>query len=360
MKNRLFEKYTLGSIELDSRIVMAPLTRCRAIDNNPNLLMAEYYKQRASAGLIITEGTSPSPNGLGYRNIPGLYNEDQRLGWKAIAQAVKSKKGKIFIQLMHTGRVGHTDNLPKGAKLIGPSCIPQKGEISTYNLGKQPYPVPEEMSLKDIRNTIEEFIHSSQLAVDAGIDGVEIHCAHGYLPNQFINTSSNTRSDNYGGSIENRCRFVLEVIAECSKVIGSDKVGVRISPFSYADINEEHETIYTTYRYLVDQLNVFKLAYLHLSHMGDPLVEKFNLFKEIRTIYKGNLIKCGDFTKESAIAALNNDECDLIAFGRDYIANPDLVERFINNWSLAKRDNSLWYGDNQKGYTDYSFFEKKE
>ncbi|MDF1673908.1 MAG: alkene reductase, partial [Vicingaceae bacterium] len=185
---------------------------------------------------------------------------------------------------------------------------------------------------------------------------VEIHCAHGYLPNQFINKASNQRSDNYGGSIENRCRFVLDILKETCKEIGSDKVGIRISPFSYADENEKDEDVIESYNYLIEQINTLNLAYLHLSHMGEPHPKKFKLFKSIRTLYNGTLIKCGDYTKETAEEAIQNNECDMIAFGRDYIANPDLVERFKNNWPLAERDNSLWYGDGAKGYTDYSSY----
>jgi N-ethylmaleimide reductase len=358
MKNLLFDDYKLGRIKLNSRMVMAPLTRCRAIGNTPNLLMAEYYKQRASAGLIIAEGTSPSPNGLGYRNIPGLFTQEHKKGWEKIAETVNSVNGKIFIQLMHTGRVGHTNNLPERAKLFGPSAIAQPGEISTYDLGKQPYPEPVEMSKDDIQRTIKEYVESSSLAIESGLNGVEIHCAHGYLPNQFINSASNQRDEEYGGSIENRCLFVLEVLKECCDVIGADRVGLRISPFSYADVNETDEVIQQTYKYLVNKLNDLGLAYLHLSHMGDPTTKKFELFNEIRKLYNGTLIKCGDYTKESAIEALENNECDLIAFGRDYIANPDLVERFKNDWPLTERDNSLWYGDGRAGYTDYPIYKE--
>lgn len=357
MQEKLFTSFELGSIVLSSRVVMAPLTRCRAINNNtPNSIMAVYYKQRASAGLIIAEGTSPSPNGLGYRNIPGLFTKHHVEAWKLTTNAVRKADGHIFIQLMHTGRVGHPNNLPEGAKVIGPSPIAQPGEVSTYKAGKQPYPIPEEMTLKDINDTIDEFVYSSKLAIEAGFHGVEIHCAHGYLPNQFINESSNQRKDKYGGSIENRCRFTLDVLKATCKAIGSNKVGIRVSPFSYADTNENKELIDKTYMYLTSELNKLNLAYLHLSHMGEPTPNKFKLFKTIRTMYNGVLIKCGDFNKATANEALINNECDLVAFGRDYIANPDLVERFKNNWPLTERNNEQWYGNGKKGYTDYSFY----
>lgn len=351
---KLLQPYTSKGLDLNSRVVMAPLTRCRAIDNNtPNLLMAEYYGQRAGAGLIIAEGTSPSPNGLGYRNIPGLFSKKHAENWKPSTEAVNNKNGKIFIQLMHTGRIAHPNNLPEGAKVMGPSAIAQPGEVSTYDLGKQPHPVPLAMSSKDIANTIDEFVMAAKLAMEAGFNGVEIHAAHGYLPNQFMNVTANQRTDNYGGSIENRCRFVLEIIDKMSIAIGSDKVGIRVSPYSYADAGQDDELIDDTYRYLVNELNNKELAYLHLSHIGEPNDLKFKLFKELRKIYKGTLILCGDFTKETAEQALQNNECDLVAFGRDYIANPDLVERFKNNCPLAERNNKEWYGDGAKGYTDY-------
>lgn len=344
----------MGPYLLKNRMVMAPLTRRRAIDHNtPNALMAEYYSQRASAGLIIAEGTSPSPNGLGYIHIPGLYNREQMEGWKLTTSAVHQKGGKIFLQIMHTGRIGHPNNLPEGGRVIGPSAIAQEGEVSTYDMGKQPYPVPEEMSQQDIRNTIEEFKHCASLAIEAGFDGVEIHSAHGYLPNQFLNTASNKRTDEYGGSMENRMRFLIEVIEHTIKAIGSEKVGLRISPYSYADKMEDPKELDERYLILSERLNNYNLAYLHLSHMGDALPKKFELWKEIRKVYKGTLIICGDLTKESAEEKLNKNETDLIAFGRDFIANPDLVERFKNDYPLSERDRSNWYTHGAEGYTDY-------
>lgn len=356
---KLFQPFQLGKLKLRNRIVMAPLTRRRAIDHNtPNELMAQHYGQRASAGLIIAEGTSPSPNGLGYIHIPGLYNQEQMMGWKLTTESVHQNGGKIFLQVMHTGRIGHPNNLPKGGRLIAPSAIAQQGEVSTYDLGKQPYPVPEEMSLDDIRITIEEYKRCALLAIEAGFDGVEIHSAHGYLPNQFLNTSSNRRSDNYGGSMVNRMRFLLEIIEESVKAIGSDRVGLRISPYSYADKKENPSELDQLYLELVKRLNDYRLAYLHLSHMGEPMAEKFMLWKQIRKIYDGNLIICGDLTKESAEEKLLSGEADLIAFGRDFISNPDLVERLQNNWPLSERDRTHWYTHGAEGYTDYTFYKK--
>ena len=352
---KLFDSFSLSGAELTSRIVMAPLTRRRATrEHVPVDFMANYYGQRAGAGLIIAEGTSPSPNGVGYCNMPGLYTKEHVQMWKLCTAAVHENGGKIFLQVMHTGRIGHPANLPENAKLLGPSAIPQKGEISVYDKEeKQPYPTPGAMTSEEVAEAIQEFKACARLADEAGFDGVEIHSAHGYLPNQFINQSSNVRTDNYGGSRVNRMRFLLEVIDASIDEIGSAKVGLRISPFSYADMEEDPDELEGLYKELVVELNARNLAYLHLSHMGEPDPRKFKLWKEIREIYRGNLILCGDFTKESAEKALENNEADLIAFGRDFIANPDLVERFKNGWPLEERDRTFWYTLGNKGYTDY-------
>lgn len=357
MNKSLFDNYNLADTNLTSRIVMAPLTRCRAINGNmPNELMAEYYGQRAGAGLIIAEGTSPSPNGLGYTNIPGLFNEKHVLEWKKTIQEVHKNNGKIFIQLMHTGRVSHIENLPKGAKVIGASSIPQPGTVKTYNNGHQPYTIPYSLTTNEVKDCINEYAKSATLAVQANFDGIEIHASHGYLPNQFLNETINNRTDIYGGNIENRCRFTLDVTNECIKAIGNNKVGIRLSPFSYADNEENPDTIIETYTYLVSELEKLNIAYIHLSHMGERNSLKFELWKKIRSIYSNTLIVCGDFTKDLAEKALQNNEADLIAFGRDFIANPDLVNRFKNNYPLAERNNEKWYGNTAEGYTDYPFY----
>jgi N-ethylmaleimide reductase len=356
---RLLEESKLSGLLLSSKIVMAPLTRKRSTKEHvPVPIMAEYYAQRSSAGLIIAEGSSPSPNGAGYANMPGLYNEEQKEAWIPITKAVHKKGGKIFLQVMHTGRVGHSNNLDHGAEVLGPSSIRQEGEISTYDNDKQPYTVPRAMTIDEIKTSIDEFRRCSELAIEAGFDGVEIHSAHGYLPNQFLNQSSNTRTDEYGGEIKNRIRFLLEVIKSSCSAIGSEKVALRISPFSYADTKENPSELFRVYNALIEELNSLDLAYLHLSHMGEPYPEKFKLWKELRSNYNGTLMLCGDFTKESAEKTLLDNEADLIAFGRDFIANPDLVERFKNEWPLAIRDRSNWYTLGNKGLTDYPFFKE--
>lgn len=358
---KLFQPFNLKGIELSNRVIMAPLTRRRCTrNNNPVPYMADYYSQRSSAGLIIAEGTSPSPHGVGYPNMPGLFTKEHVDSWKKITTSVHEADGKIFLQIMHTGHVGHTNNLPEGAKLLAPSAIAKNGEVSTYDFGKQAYPIPEEMTLHEVEASIEEYVKCAELSMEAGFDGIEIHGAHGYLPNQFLNNSTNFRDDIYGGSEENRMRFLIEVLKKCSAKISSKKVGLRISPFSYADSEEKESEVYSIYKALTNKLNHLDLAYLHLSHMGDQTKIKSGLWKEIRQIYNGTLILCGDFTKDIAEKAIVNGEADLIAFGRDFISNPDLVERMKNNWPLEERDPSLWYTLGKKGLIDYPKFENEK
>ena len=355
---KLFEPFKLKDLKLTSRIAMAPLTRRRANrEHDPVDFMATYYAQRAGSGLIIAEGTSPSPNGVGYSNMPGLYTPKQVELWKVITNSVHNNGGKIVLQIMHTGRIGHSNNLPDGARVIGPSPIAHPGETTTYDFEKQPYPIPEEMTLEDIDVAVHEFATCAKLAIEAGFDGIEIHSAHGYLPNQFLNQSSNQRSDKYGGSRENRMRFLLEVIDASIKEIGSEKVALRISPFSYVDSEEDPEELIELYSMLTEQLNEYNLSYLHLSHMGDDEPVKFELWKKLRTLYSGNLMLCGDFTKESAEQTIQKGDADLIAFGRDFIANPDLVDRLQNDWPLADRDRTHWYTQGPEGLTDYPAYD---
>ena len=356
---KLLDQFNLSGLSLSSKVIMAPLTRRRCTRTHvPVSIMVDYYAQRASAGLIIAEGCSPSVNGAGYANMPGLYNDAQKEAWIPITKAVHDKGGKIYLQVMHTGRVGHTNNLDDGADILGPSAIAQEGELSTYDFDKQPYTVPRAMTIAEIKTSVEEFANCCKLAIEAGFDGVELHSAHGYLPNQFLNEASNTRTDEYGGSIENRMRFLLEVIKSSCQAIGSDKVALRVSPFSYADTKEKPTELFSIYNALINELNQLDLAYLHLSHMGDPDPEKFKLWKELRANYNGTVMLCGDFTKEKAEEALQNDAADLIAFGRDFIANPDLVERFKNDWPLADQDRTNWYTLGEKGLTDFPVYKE--
>lgn len=358
----LFSTYTLGSIALKNRIVMAPMTRSRAIGNIPNDLIAKYYGQRASAGLIITEGTSPSPNGLGYSRIPGIFSEEQVEGWKKTTEAVHAKGGKIFVQLMHTGRVGHALNLPPGARVLAPSAIKaENSQIWTDSEGMKDVPVPEALSPEELISTQQEFVQAAINAIKAGFDGVELHGANGYLLEQFLSPFSNVRSDRYGGSIENRARFVLETVKKVSEAIGKDKTGIRLSPFGAANDMRPYPEIEQTYEYLAAELNKLGILYIHLvdhSGMGAPAVPI--IVKEaIRKAFTGVLILSGSYLKEHAELHLREGRADLIAIGKPFINNPDLVERLKNDWPLnTELDVNTFYTPDEKGYTDYPVYTK--
>lgn len=361
MKNQqLFTPEKIGSIELKNRVVMAPMTRCRALKNVPNDLMAEYYKQRSSAGLIITEGTSPSLNGLGYARIPGIFNERQVSGWKNITKAVHKNGGKIVVQLMHSGRISHPLNMPLESEVLAPSAVKAAGQMWTDLKELQDFVVPKEMSLQDIIHAKTEFVSAAQNALFAGFDGVELHGANGYLLEEFLSPVSNIRNDTYGGSIENRCRFVIEVVTSVAEAIGKDKTGIRLSPYGVASDMPHYPEIDETYNYLSKELNKIGIAYIHLvdhSAMGAPPVP-MDIKKTIRKNFRNSLILCGGFDQESAELAIASGLADLVAFGRPFINNPDLVERFKNDWSLSQNLNAdLFYTADEKGYTDYPSYQ---
>ena len=352
----LFSPAKLGSLTLQNHLVMAPMTRSRAIENNvPNDLMVEYYRQRASAGLIITEGTSPSPHGLGYARIPGIYSEAQVAGWKKVTDAVHARGAKIFIQLMHTGRVGHPLNLPAGAEVLGPSAVAAKGDMYTDGEGMKPMPTPKAMTEADLKHTREEFVKAAKNAVAAGFDGIELHAANGYLLEQFIRPNSNTRTDNYGGSIENRARFVLEVVDATMAAIGKDKVGIRLSPYGVFNDMPDYPEMEADYTYLAKALNAKGLLYVHLvdhSAMGAPAVPA-KIKSIFREAFSGTLILSGGYDAKRAEADLGSGKADLIAVGRPFLANPDLVERWKKQAAENTPDMSTFYTPGPKGYTDY-------
>jgi len=359
--NKIFTSYKLGGIELKNRIVMAPMTRSRAIGNVPNDLMAEYYKQRSGAGLIITEGTSPSPDGLGYSRIPGVFSKSQVNGWKKVTTAVHNNGSRIFLQIMHTGRIGHALNLPEGARVIAPSAVKPAGQMWTDSKQMQDFPIPEEMTSTDLLNTKKEFTEAAKNSIEAGFDGVELHGANGYLLEQFLSPVSNTRKDNYGGTIENRCRFVLEVVVSVADTIGKEKTGIRLSPYGVASDMPYYPEIDATYKYLAEQLNKLGIAYIHIvdhSAMGAPEVP-LKLKEMIRNIFKNTVIISGGYSLEKAETDLNKGLGDLVAFGRPFLNNPDLVERFRNNWPLSADLNfDLFYTPGEKGYTDYPAYKE--
>jgi N-ethylmaleimide reductase len=351
----LFTPYRLGDLELQNHMVMSPMTRNRAIDNIPNDLMVEYYAQRASAGLIITEGTSPSPNGLGYPRIPGIFSEAQTKAWAPIADAAHAGGARIFMQLMHTGRIGHALNLPAGAHVLAPSAVAAAGEMYTDAEGPQPHPLPTAMSAGDIETARQEYVQAARNAVAAGFDGVELHAANGYLLEQFIRPNTNLRTDAYGGAIENRARFVLEVAAAVCEAVGRDKVGIRLSPFGVFNDMPPYDAMEADYAYLTEQLNALGLTYLHIvdhSAMGAPEVPD-SMKATMRRLFKRTLILSGGYDAERAERDLAAGKGDLIAVGRPFLANPDLPARWQASAALNEPDFNTFYTPGEKGYTDY-------
>jgi len=354
----LFESFPLGNTTLKNRIVMAPMTRSRAIDNVPNDLMAQYYQQRASAGLIITEGTSPSPNGIGYPRIPGAYSDEQIKGWKKVADAVHTKNGKIFVQLMHTGRITGKPNMPTGSVTLAPSSIQAAGEIFTDTDGMVAHDTPRAMTLEEIETAQNEYVLAAQrLLNEAGVDGIELHAANGYLMNQFINPKSNHRNDQYGGSIENRSRFVVEIAQKVAKEIGSDKVGIRFSPYgAYNDMLSDYEALEDTFIYLAQEIAKINLSYIHIVDQrvafGAPDFIT-DIKKTIKENFKGTIISGGDINTPAKAEELLEDDLDLVYVGRPYISNPNLVEYFQNNVELVAPDGNTFFSAGAQGYTDY-------
>lgn len=351
----LFEKTKTSSLSLKNRMVMAPMTRARAIDNIPNDLMATYYGQRASAGLIIVEGTAPSPNGLGYARIPGIYSREQVIGWKKVTNAVHNAGGKIFVQLMHVGRVAHTANMPANAEILAPSTIAAKSNMWTDSLGMQPMETPRSMTAQDIDIATKEFVQAALNAIEAGFDGVEIHAANGYLLEQFLNPNSNIRDDEYGGNLANRTRFVLNVINEVIKAIGKEKVGVRISPYGNFNDMQNYDEIPATYNHLAMELQKLDILYLHLIDFAAKSSEEgLMLIRSIRANFKNLLIRNGGYDREKAEQVLIEEDADLVSFGSKFIANPDLPFRLENNIPLTAPDPNSFYTPGANGYTDYS------
>lgn len=349
---KLLAPYTKGNLTLKNHLVMAPMTRSRAIDNLPNQLMAAYYGQRTGAGLIVTEGTAPAPEALGYPRIPGVFSQHQVDGWKLVTDQVHQGGSRIFLQLMHTGRIGHTDNLPKGFTLVGASDAPATGQIFTDTKGQQDYSAPVALSTDGIRKVIEGFALAAENAVEAGFDGVEIHGANGYLIEQFLNPLVNNRPDEYGGSVEHRSRFALEVVEAVASAIGADKTGIRFSPFSKLGdlaLYDEQETIHT-YGWLARHLDTLGIAYIHVG-VNAPIPER--TFQEIRENFSGTLILSNGLTPETGEQALHAGFADLVAFGRSFLSNPDFVKRIEINAELNAVDYAHLYTPGSVGYLDY-------
>ncbi len=342
----LFGPVKLGGLTLPNRIVMAPMTRSRAPGNLPNALMAEYYAQRASAGLIITEGTTPSANGRGYIDIPGLYSEAQVEGWRGVAEAVHAKGGHIFAQLMHVGRI----SLPEfqdGAEPVAPSAIAAAGQMYTPS-GMKPLVTPRAVTEAEIEQLIEDYAQAARNAVAAGLDGVEIHAANGYLPGQFLAPNANKRTDRWGGSAENRARFLIAITDAAAKAIGAARVGVRLSPVNpFNDIDDPDAE--GTYTPVIQGISGKGLAYVHFLDTKPA----FDVIGLARKHFDGRIILNAGYDKARAQADIASGRGDLIAFGTSYISNPDLVERLHRDAPLAAPDQATFYGGDAKGYTDY-------
>ena len=353
---KLLEPFSSAALSLKNRVVMAPMTRNRAsVDHVPTPLMADYYGQRAGAGLIITEGTSPSPNGLGYARIPGLFNDEHVKAWRPVTEAVHQHGAKIFVQLMHTGRVGHTANLPAGTEVLGPTSATLPGQMYTDTQGMQAHTTPRAMTEADIEHAIAEHVTSARLAIEAGFDGVELHGANGYLLEQFLNANVNTRDDRWGGSAGHRNRLVLEVTRRVAEAIGAHRVGIRLSPFGAFNDTGAYDGVEAQYADLARALAELKIGYLHLvdhSSMGAPEVPA-TLKAQLRQAFGGTFIISGGFARDTAEQALAEGRGDLVAFARPWLANPDLVERLRRDLPLSPPDFSTFYTPGPKGYTDY-------
>lgn len=349
---KLLTPFIKGKLELKNHLVMAPMTRSRAIDNLPNQLMANYYGQRTGAGLIVTEGTAPASEALGYPRIPGIFSRQQTDGWKPVTNKVHNAGSKIFLQLMHTGRIGHTDNLPKGLNLVGASDIKATGQIFTDTKGLQDFSAPVPLSKNGIKDVINSFVLAAQNAIEAGFDGVEIHGANGYLLEQFLNPNVNNRTDEYGGSMENRSRFGIEVVQAIADAIGKEKTGIRFSPFSkLGDLAPyDAEKTNSTYEWLAQNLDELQIAYIHVA-VNAPIPEK--TFQGIRKNFSGTIILSNGLTPETGEQALHAGFADLVAFGRSFLSNPDFVERIIANAELNPVDYANLYTPGSAGYTDY-------
>lgn len=359
----LFSPIQLGDYQLPNRIFMAPLTRARSLARGvPKAgLKAEYYSERANAGLIIAEATAVSPLGLGWLNTSGIWNEPQQEAWSPVTKAVHEQNGHIFIQLWHMGAIVTPDFIEERQPLSA-SNVQLEGELRTPKNRKQTLVEPKAMTINEIKQVQNEFVSAAKRSIDAGFDGVEIHAANGFLIDQFTRDSTNNRKDQYGGSIENRIRFCLEIVEQTSKEIGSGKVGVRISPTNKVWGIKDSDYL-ATFSRLVERLNEYNLAYLHIlepkPNSGHFIETVDFITPKLREIYNGTLIANGGYTKETGAQSIQSNETDAIAFGSPFIANPDLVERFLTNAKLnIPADDSLYYTNEAKGYTKYPTLDK--
>lgn len=357
MTEKLFTPIELGALRLPNRVLMAPLTRNRARRDGdvPQPMNVEYYRQRASAGLIISEGTQVSPEGKGYIDTPGIYSKEQVAGWRPIADAVHEAGGRIVAQLWHVGRISHNSLLPSHGQPVAPSAIPANTKTFIEG-GFAQVSDPRALKTDEIARVVEDFAHAAQCAKEAGFDGAELHGANGYLIDQFLRDSTNQRDDDYGGSAQNRSRFLVEVVRAVSDVLGGDRVGLRIAPFSSGNDISDSDPV-ATFGTAIEAINQFGLAYLHVVEgqiREDPDASR-ELLHELRSRFSGAYVANNGYTRERAFAALNEGRADAIAFGRPFIANPDLPRRLELGTALNEPDRDTFYGGGAHGYTDYPF-----
>ncbi|GGF01382.1 alkene reductase [Aliidongia dinghuensis] len=359
--SKLFSPVKIGPYEIAHRVVMAPLTRMRSEPGDiPGDLMVEYYSQRASqGGLIVSEATPVSVRGNGYAGAPGIYDDRQIAGWRRVTDAVHARGGRIFLQLWHVGRQSHPSLQPNGEAPVAPSALQAEGEAYAAD-GPVPFSMPRALERHEIPGIVEEFRKGAERALAAGFDGVELHGANGYLPDQFLEDGTNKRTDDYGGPIENRARFMLEVVDALVSVWGGNRVAVRLSPSGqYGSMHDSDPA--ATFGYLVKQLNRFGLAYLHIIEPRIKGIEEIQegvaplAAQHLRPIYRGTIIAAGGFDRQKAIEIVEAGTADLVAFGRHFIANPDLPERLRLNLPLNRYDRDTFYGGDGRGYVDYPF-----
>ncbi len=352
----LFTPFDLGDLTLPNRIVMAPMTRNRAPDNVPTELMAEYYRQRATAGLIISEGAAISPQAIGYPGVPGIYSEAQVAGWKRVTDAVHDAGGRMFIQLWHVGRISHPDLQPDGAPPVAPSALRPAGEAMTFE-GPKPFVTPRALEIGEIPQIVDQYRQAAVNAKQAGFDGVEIHAANGYLLDQFLRDGTNRRTDVYGGSVENRFRLLGEVVEAVKHIWPEHRIGVRLSPENrFNDIADSNPQV--TFEEIVTRLSAITSGYLHvlegdMTGQSEPAVD----YARLRAAYHGPYMVNNGYDLARATDAIASGYADLVSFGRPFIANPDLVERFRRGAPLNEPDEATFYGGGAEGYTDYPFLE---
>jgi len=351
----LFQPVQLGSLKLNNRIIMAPLTRSRAGKGDvQGVLNAEYYGQRSTAGLIISEATQISQQGKGYAFTPGIYTDEQVAGWKIVTDAVHAKGGRIFAQLWHVGRISHPDLQPNGELPVAPSAIKPEGQAFTET-GFKPFVTPRALELREIPGIVDQYAHAAACAKRAGFDGVEIHAANGYLLDQFMRDKTNKRTDQYGGSLENRARITLEVIEAIKKSWKSQSIGIRLSPVSPANDIADSDPM-GTFSYLVQQLNQFDLAYIHCVEgvtIGPREIPADFSFSTLREMFKGLYIGNNGYDLELALQARREGSVDFVCFGRPFIGNPDLVRRLYDDAEIVNAPRETWYGGGAEGYTDW-------